>query len=149
MDLLFILVTLAVVPFWLLLLVAATRPAAVRAVHTIWVFVAFGALYVVLLAMGDSASAESLLTLDGYKELQTSDVAVLAGWVHYLSLDLFVGAWLARDAARFDIPRSIVVVCLLLTFALAPLGIAVYLLVRAKRTGSVSIDAGEGRLATA
>jgi len=43
---------------------------------------ALSAVYVVMLAMGDSASADSLLTLDGYKELQASDAAVLAGWIH-------------------------------------------------------------------
>jgi len=52
------------------------------AVHAIWVFMALSAVYVVMLAMGDSASADSLLTLDGYKELQASDAAVLAGWIH-------------------------------------------------------------------
>lgn len=149
MDAVFVLATLATLPFWLLLLLAPDRMATVRAVHAIWVFVAFGVLYVVLLAMGDNASAESLLTLDGYKELQTGDAAVLAGWVHYLSLDLFAGAWMARDAKHFEIPRPIVAVCLLLTFMLAPLGITIYLLVRVKRTGATSLDVRSELMATA
>lgn len=140
MDSVFVLSTLATVPFWLLLILAPERMATARAVHAIWMFVALGVLYVVLLAMGDSASAENLLTLDGYKELQTSDAAVLAGWVHYLSLDLFAGAWVARDSSHFKMPRPIVIVCLLLTFMLAPLGLTVYLLIRVKRTGNPSLD---------
>jgi hypothetical protein len=64
----------------------------------------------------------------------------LAGWVHILALDLFAGAWIARDALRLEIPRPALVVCLLLTFMLAPLGIALYLLIRLKRTGSASLD---------
>ncbi len=29
---------------------------------------------------------------------------LLAGWVHYLAFDLFIGSWEARDAARSGIP---------------------------------------------
>lgn len=148
MDAVFVLATLATVPFWLLLLVAPARTATVRAVHAIWVFVAYGILYLVLLALGDSASAENLLTLDGYQELQADDAAALAGWVHYLSLDLFAGAWIARDAERFDLPRPMVVISLLLTFMFAPLGITVYLLLRVRRTGATMLDVGTERIAT-
>jgi len=82
MGTLFIVSTVATVPFWILLLVAPARASTANAVHAIWVFMALSAVYVVMLAMGDSASADSLLTLDGYKELQASDAAVLAGWIH-------------------------------------------------------------------
>ena len=101
---------------------------------------ALGAFYVAMLAMGDTASADGLLTLDDYKDLQASDAAVLAGWVDFLTLDLFAGAWIARDATHLEIPRWILVVCLVFTFTLAPLGITIYLLARFKLTGATSLD---------
>jgi len=140
MDVVFVVSTLATVPFWILLLVAPARALTFKVVHAVWVFAALSVAYVVMLAMGDSASADSLLTLEGYKELQTSDAAVLAGWIHYLSLDLFAGAWIARDATHFEIPRWVLVACLLFTIMLAPLGIAMYLLARFRLTGATSLD---------
>jgi hypothetical protein len=66
--------------------------------------------------------------------------ALLAGWIHYLAFDLFTGAWEARDARRLRISRWLVAPCLLLTFLFGPLGLGLYLLLRAglrKKVGVV------------
>ena len=34
---------------------------------------------------------------------------LLAGWVHYLAFDLFIGAWEVRDARRLEINHLLVV----------------------------------------
>ena len=49
--------------------------------------------------------------------------ALLAGWVHYLCFDLFVGAWEVRDAQRRGLPHWLLVPALVLTFLLGPLGL--------------------------
>jgi hypothetical protein len=56
--------------------------------------------------------------------------ALLAGWVHYLSFDLFVGAWEARDAQRRGVPHGALVPALGLTFLIGPVGLLVYFGVR-------------------
>jgi len=55
---------------------------------------------------------------------------LLAGWVHYLAFDLFVGSWEARDALSHRIPHLAVIPCLLLTFLFGPAGLLLYLLLR-------------------
>jgi hypothetical protein len=45
---------------------------------------------------------------------------LLAGWVHYLAFDLFVGSWEVRDAQRIGIAHYLVVPCLVLTFLVGP-----------------------------
>ena len=52
--------------------------------------------------------------------------ALLAGWVHYLCFDLFVGAWEMRDAQRRGLPHWLLLPCLLLTFLFGPLGLLLY-----------------------
>ena len=47
---------------------------------------------------------------------------LLAGWVHYLAFDLFMGAWIARQTANENLPRLILVVLLPLTFLFGPAG---------------------------
>jgi hypothetical protein len=56
---------------------------------------------------------------------------LLAGWLHYLAFDLFVGSWEVRDAQRLGVPHLAVVPCLALTFLLGPAGLLAYLGLRA------------------
>lgn len=57
----------------------------------------------------------------------------LAGWVHYLAFDLFVGAWIAKTAAQDRIPHWLTLPCLLLTFLFGPAGFLTFTALRAAR----------------
>lgn len=71
---------------------------------------------------------------------------LLAGWVHYLAFDLFVGAWEVRDAQRLALPHLAVLPCLALTLFAGPVGLLAYFLVRATMRGAVGAAeiSGEG-----
>jgi len=56
--------------------------------------------------------------------------ALLAGWVHYLCFDLWVGIWEINDAQRRGLRHPWLLPCLLLTFLLGPLGLLLYHVVR-------------------
>jgi len=58
--------------------------------------------------------------------LFTNPAVALAGWLHYLAFDLFVGAWEVRTARRAAIPHLMVLPCLVLTFLFGPIGLLVY-----------------------
>ena len=57
----------------------------------------------------------------------------LAGWVHYLAFDLFVGAWAARTARAEGIPHLLMLPVLALTFLFGPAGLIAFLGLRAVR----------------
>lgn len=79
-------------------------------------------------------------TLAEVKQLFTNDRAVLAGWIHYLAFDLFIGCWEVLDAQQRRVSHWLVVPCLFLTFMLGPAGLLLYLGVRqvASRPASAS-----------
>lgn len=56
---------------------------------------------------------------------------LLAGWIHYLAFDLFIGSWEVRDARRVGIHHLLVVPCLILTFLFGPVGLLLYFILRA------------------
>lgn len=58
------------------------------------------------------------------------DWALLAGWIHYLAFDLFVGAWIVRDGLRRGVWRLLLLALLPLAFMLGPVGLLGYLLAR-------------------
>jgi hypothetical protein len=68
---------------------------------------------------------------------------LLAGWVHYLAFDLFVGSWEVRDSQATGIRHYLIVPCLLLTFLFGPAGWLLYLLIRSVAKRSVAIENGE------
>jgi hypothetical protein len=58
---------------------------------------------------------------------------LLAGWIHYLAFDLFIGAWQVRKAREAAIPFLLVVPCLVATFLFGPAGLLAFLGLRAAR----------------
>lgn len=55
---------------------------------------------------------------------------VLAGWIHYLAFDLFVGAWEVKDAQEEGIHHLAVIPCLALTLMAGPGGLVLYWIVK-------------------
>lgn len=69
-------------------------------------------------------------SLQGVQTLFQNPVMLLAGWVHYLAFDLFVGNYIKNNASENGIPHLVIVPCLLFTFLLGPVGLLLYWLVR-------------------
>jgi hypothetical protein len=72
----------------------------------------------------------SFNTLEGVATLFADRYLLLAGWIHYLAFDLFVGSWQVRDAAANRISHLIVIPFLVLTFLFGPAGMLGYLALR-------------------
>ena len=64
---------------------------------------------------------------------------LLAGWIHYLCFDLFIGAWEVRDAQHNGIPHGVILPCLLMTFLLGPIGLLFYFAIRTAKLRTVAI----------
>lgn len=63
---------------------------------------------------------------------------LLAGWLHYLAFDLFVGAWITRTARAEGLPFLLVVPCLVLSFLFGPAGFLLFCAIRAVRLGRLN-----------
>jgi hypothetical protein len=112
---------------WIVLAVAPGRAAPVLR------YIVPGALAVLYIwAIGTSlpGTQGGFDSLANVKQLFTSDRAVLAGWVHYLAFDLFIGCWEVLDARERGIKHAFVLPCLALTFMVGPAGLLLYFLVR-------------------
>jgi Domain of unknown function (DUF4281) len=68
------------------------------------------------------------------RQLFTSDPVLLAGWIHYLAFDLFVGCWIAREADAAGISRIIQAPLLAATFMFGPLGLLLFHIIRTGRS---------------
>jgi hypothetical protein len=64
------------------------------------------------------------------RALFASDSALVAGWLHYLAFDLFIGSWIVADGLKRGLPALLILPCLPLTFLLGPLGLLLFILLR-------------------
>jgi hypothetical protein len=61
--------------------------------------------------------------------------AMLAGWIHYLAFDLFVGLWITQNAQLMGVKRWVLIVIQLFTFMFGPIGLGLYMIIRRHKTG--------------
>ena len=59
----------------------------------------------------------------------------LAGWIHYLAFDLFVGLWIAQRADAMGLSRWLQAPVLVVTFMFGPIGLMLFGLAAAARRG--------------
>ncbi len=92
---------------------------------------ALAGVYLALLLVALPGASGGFSTLAGVAQLFQSPMVLLAGWVHYLAFDLFVGAWISQRAERLAVHPLLTTVALLLTFLFGPLGFGFFLLLTA------------------
>lgn len=129
LERLFSLAGAVVTPGWLLLIFVPRWKWSQR-FTTLLVPTLLAPLYGFLLIHAPHIEGGGFATLAQVGRLFASPEILLAGWVHYLMIDLFTGAWEARDAVQLGLPRWVVAPCLLVTFLFGPLGLLLYLVLR-------------------
>ena len=55
---------------------------------------------------------------------------LLTFWIHFLTINIFTGTWIAKDALRNGIHKYVVLLPLVLTYFAGPLGLFLYLFLR-------------------
>ena len=111
---------------WVLLIVLPRQRWVSEVVAPIAMPALFAAIYVGIIATRWKGSSGGFSSLPDVARLFSQPWLLLAGWVHYLAFDLFVGSWEVRDARERGIPHLAVVPCLLLTFLFGPAGWLAY-----------------------
>ncbi|HUJ02631.1 MAG TPA: ABA4-like family protein [Rhizomicrobium sp.] len=130
--------------FWLLLIVAPRWRVTGLLVHSAAIPIVLGLTYTWLISrvlfLGEAPEGANFFSLAGVMAFFTSPVAATAGWIHYLVFDLFIGAWQTRDAQARGLSHFAVIPCLIVTLLAGPVGLLLYLAVRAgARKGGFSL----------
>ncbi len=121
-DILFSHVGTAAMLGWALLILGPRRYAWFNAIP-LWIIPAgLSAVYAALIFSRFSGMGGGFDSLDAVATLLSDRWALLAGWVHFLAFDLFVGAVMAARMDRVGVSRLVQAPILISTFMLGPLG---------------------------
>ncbi len=118
---------IAVLPAWLLMLLAPKAAITAQIINSQVFSFGLALLYVFYLALSWGKVKANFTTLNGIGKMFTNKEALLAGWIHYLIFDLFVGAWEWRDVLQNGYPHWVLILCLPFTLMLGPFGLLLYL----------------------
>jgi hypothetical protein len=129
-DKLFLFVSAIILIGWLPLLIAPGWKGTRWLMYTSAIPLLLASFYVVLNLLNFFRTPGGFFSLQQVSQLFQNRALLLAAWVHFGSLDLFVGYWEAEDAQRCGLHRLLLLPCLLLTFFFGPAGLLAYFVVR-------------------
>jgi hypothetical protein len=73
---------------------------------------------------------ELYMGIEQLKKIFSDKNILLLFWIHFLTANLMLGVWIATDAAKNKALQFIVLVPLVLTYFLGPIGLGLYLILR-------------------
>lgn len=130
-EVLFSICSTLVLPQWLLLIFAPNWKWThwLRDTYSIPLLLAVVYGYLIAAHMGEAPDG-GFSSLAQVKNLFANDFLLLAGWIHYLAFDLFVGSWISKNAQEKGVTHVVVIPCLFLAFMLGPIGFLLYQLIK-------------------
>ena len=135
-EMLYLWVNIGVLPFWLLIIFFPQSYLCKYVATSIFpIFLLTGAyifiLYKAYLGSFDFNNNFSLyLGLSYISDLFRDEYYLLMFWTHFLSINLFVGGWILKDAQKFLINRILLTFPLIITYLIGPIGLFIYWVIR-------------------
>jgi hypothetical protein len=122
---------------WLALVLSPIAPRAAQAVSAVVIPLLLSVAYAGLVLAFWSGAEGGFSSLPDVQALFASPRIALAGWLHFLAFDLFVGAWITRTARAEGIAHWMILPCLILTFLFGPAGFLSFAILRFTLTRKV------------
>jgi len=134
----------AILPFWLMLMIIPNSKFTQFFVNSIILPLILSATYIYIIYQAVLTNEpifdvfKLYLSLDNLYILFATESFLLVFWLHFIALNLFLGSWISRDGIKYNIPRSLVFLPLILVYLTGPLGLVFYWIIRvfyAKKLG--------------
>jgi len=135
-EILYFWVNLGVLPFWLILIFFPQSNFCKYFVTSIFPILLLSGTYIFVLyksylnSYDFDSNFELYLSISNLSSLFANDLFLMLFWIHFISINLFVGGWIVKDSQKFMINKIIVSIPLIITYLIGPLGIFFYWLIR-------------------
>jgi len=135
-EMLYFWVNIGVLPFWALIIFFPQSSLCKYLATSIFpIFLLSGTylfvLYKAYLGSFDFDNNFSLYVgLGSISELFGNEYFLLMFWTHFVSINLFVGGWMLKDAQRLLINKILLAIPLVITYLIGPIGVFLYWIIR-------------------
>ena len=144
-EMLYYWVNLGVLPFWLILIFFPHSNLSRYFITSIFPFVVLAGSYIFVLYKSylnsyDFNNNFSLyLGLENLLDLFTDKSYLMLFWIHFISINLFVGGWIVKDSGKYSINKILVSILLIITYFIGPIGLLFYWLLRIFYAKSINL----------
>ena len=129
-------VNLGVLPFWFILVFFPQSHLSRIFVTSIFPIFILAGVYIFILYKSfitgyDFIGNFSLyLGLNELSRLFEEHLYIMIFWIHFISINLFVGGWIVKDSQKFNINKILLTIPLILTYLIGPIGLFIYWIIR-------------------
>ena len=144
-EILYFWVNLGVLPFWLILIFFPSSNINKFFVTSILPILLLSGAYIFALYKSylntyDFISNFGLyLSISNLSNLFSNNLFLILFWIHFVSINLFIGGWMVRDSQKLLINKILVAFPLIITYLIGPLGVFIYWLIRIFYSKSINL----------
>ena len=144
-EILYFWVNLGVLPFWLILIFFPSSNINKFFVTSILPILLLGGAYIFALyksylnTYDFISNFELYLSISNLSNLFSNNLFLILFWIHFVSINLFVGGWMVRDSQKLVMNKILVAFPLIITYLIGPLGVFIYWLIRIFYAKSINL----------
>ena len=144
-EILYFWVNLGVLPFWLILIFFPSSNINKFFVTSILPILLLSGTYIFALyksylnTYDFISNFELYLSISNLSNLFSNNLFLILFWIHFVSINLFIGGWMVRDSQKLLINKILVSFPLIITYLIGPLGVLIYWLIRIFYAKSISL----------
>ncbi len=144
-EILYFWVNLGVLPFWLILIFFPSSNINKFFVTSILPILLLSGAYIFALyksylnTYDFFGNFELYLSISNLSSLFSNNLFLILFWIHFVSINLFIGGWMVRDSQKLLINKILVAFPLIITYLIGPLGVFIYWLIRIFYAKSINL----------
>ena len=135
-EMIYLWINFGILPLWLLLIFLPSSNLCKILVNSFLIPLLFSIAYIyviyqiILLEIPILNIFTLYLGIDDLYALFADEAFLLIFWLHFLTLNLFLGSWVSRDGVKYNIPKKIIFLPLVLIYFTGPVGLTLYWILR-------------------
>ena len=144
-DMLYYWINFGVLPLWLILIFFPRSHLCKYFITSIFpTFILSGAYIFVLynsyLSSYDFIDNFSLyMGIGNISKLMANESFLMMFWIHFISINLFIGGWIVNDSQKLSINKILLSVPLIITYLIGPIGLFIYWIIKIFYSKSINI----------
>ena len=135
-EMIYLWLNIGVLPFWLLLIFFPQTKLCKIFTTSIFPIFIFSLIYIYLIYLIFKSGYNFLDNFNLYigikdlADLFSDSSFLILFWIHFLAINLFCGGWIVNDYQKFNISKFLILIPLIITYFIGPLGIFLYWIIK-------------------
>ena len=144
-DMLYYWVNLGVLPFWLILIFFPNSSICKYFVTSVFPIILLSAAYIFMIyksylnSYNFDGNFNLYFGIENISELFANKTFLMMFWIHFISVNLFTGSWMVKDSQKFMMNKIFLIIPLIITYLIGPLGLLIYWLIRIFHAKSLNL----------